>query len=305
VLSGKFRYLAEKSAAGYPVVGDWVSLTLSASFAMIHSVLTRRNVFSRQFSGSSIGEQVVAANLDHVFIVMGLDQDFNLKRLDRYLVMAQRGGVHPVVVLSKADLCAEVSLHVARTCYERAPDLAVLAVSTYAESGLAELSRLVAKGSSILLVGSSGAGKSTLVNYLVGRNVARTETVSLGNGRGRCTTSMTSGYWTSSGALLIDGPGMREIQLWAECEDLNGAFDDVSQLAAQCKFRDCQHQGEPGCMLRQALLEGRLTHERFLNYMKLTSEVSQSHEDMLESKRKRFKAIARTNRKRRRMWYGS
>lgn len=295
-ISGKLRRQISRGEAEFPVVGDEVQIEQNqADIKMIQHVLPRRNYFSRQFSGLYIGEQIIASNLDYVFIVMGLDKDFNMKRLDRYLVMAAQGGVCPVVVLTKSDLCSDIWSYVARTRYERADELKVVAVSVKDKWGLEELNQFIDKEQSILLVGSSGAGKSSLINYSVGQDVARTNELSEGNGRGQCTTTMTQGYFTQSGALLIDASGLREIQLWTDTQNLNSAFEDIGELASTCKFTSCKHQGESGCKVREALLNGDLTQERFLNYMKLKSEVFQSKEEMLAKKRQRSKAIAIKN----------
>jgi ribosome biogenesis GTPase len=302
-LCGRLLQSSKQGKTPLPVVGDWVALSpieptdkQGKEVFQIQAVLQRRNYFSRQYAGKLIAEQVIAANLDYLLIVIGLDVDFNLKRLDRYLVMAQKGGVPALVILSKSDRCPDVAWFISRTRYERDPTLKVLAVCSRQESSLEPLRMLLKPGASLLLVGSSGAGKSTLINALVGAEVARSAELSRGNGRGRCTTTLAKAYHTKNSALLIDTPGMRELQLWAEGEELDATFADLSAMAATCKFRDCTHRGEPGCKLREALLQGELTQERFQSYLKLRHEIEETHEHKLRAKRKRFKEIAIKNR---------
>ena len=290
-LSGRLRQALSERQEPQPVLGDWTAATLHSAMAIIRSVLPRTSFFSRKAAGHEIAEQVLAANIDLLFIVMGLDGDYNLNRLDRYLVLARHGQVRPVVVLTKADLCRDVAGYAARTSYQIG-DVPVHAISNVTGSGVSELQQYLQRGTSFLFAGSSGAGKSTLTNLLVGKEVARTGTVSKGNGRGCATTTTGLIYETTSGALLIDSPGIREVQLWGDDDCLDAAFADIDDLQSQCRFRDCGHTGEPGCAVQQALLDGALTPERYQNYLKLKHELTETKESMLRKKRERFKSIA-------------
>jgi len=295
------KLLLETNREIFPAVGDWTALDVCGSRAVIRYVLSRRSCFSRQAAGRKIEEQVVASNLDYVLIALGLDGDYNLKRLDRYLVQACHGCAQPVVVLTKADLCVDVCTCLARTQYELNPNVRVHAISSVTGYGLSEMDPYLQPGTTCLLIGSSGVGKSTFINRILGENAARTGVVSPGNGRGRCTTTGTQAFETRAGACLIDSAGMREMQLWANAAHFDQAFDDIQALAARCRFRDCAHQGEPGCAVAAALLQGDLTQERFLNYVKLRTEVGQTKEARLRAKEDRFRKVAILARKQRRM----
>ncbi len=288
--AGKLRW--EANGEVFPTVGDWVAAEVGNSRAVIRYLLSRRSFFCRQMAGRTVSEQVVAANLDHALIALGLDVDFNLNRLDRYLVQARYGGVKPVVILTKADLCNDVSGYLARTRYELGRDVMVHAISATAGYGLSDLEPYLQPGRTCLLIGSSGVGKSTLINRILGENTAATGAVSRGNGRGRGTTTGTRAFETPAGAWLIDSAGMREMQLWTNDAEFGQAFKDIEALAVRCKFRDCAHQGEPGCAVAAALLAGELTQERFLNYMKLRQEFGQTKEARMRAKNERFRKVA-------------
>ena len=296
-VAGRLRRASLNGEAPFPAVGDWVAAATGGGAATIQAVLPRRSFFSRQSAGKSVSEQVFAANLDFLLIAMALDRDFNPNRLDRYLVMARRGKVQPAVILTKADLAADAEAHAARMRCELGEDLPVHAISTAAGSGLAALSRYLEPGVTSLLAGSSGVGKSTLINHLVGKNVAATGAVSAGNGRGRCITASARMHGTITGAFIIDNPGIRELQLWGDEENLDGAFSEIQALAESCRFRDCRHQGEPGCAVEAALSSGELTRQRYLNYVKLKHELCDTAENAAQMKRARFKQIAKARRK--------
>ncbi len=256
-----------------PAVGDWVAARPlpGERKAAIEAVLPRRSAFARKQAGLRTEEQVVAANVDTVFLVQALGHDFNLRRLERYLVAAWESGADPVIVLTKADLAADVGDAVAEA-ETVAFDVPVLALSAATGEGLPQLEPYLVPGCTVALLGSSGVGKSTLVNRLAGREVLATQEIRA-DGRGRHTTSHRELVPLPSGALLLDTPGMRELQLWAGEESLDGAFADVAELAAQCRFADCAHGTEPGCAVRAALADGRLDPERWDSYRKLQREV--------------------------------
>ncbi|HLA76853.1 MAG TPA: ribosome small subunit-dependent GTPase A [Vicinamibacteria bacterium] len=269
---GRFRVEAE-SPADYPVVGDWVAVAArpAEGSATIEAVLPRRSRFVRKVAGDHLQEQVVAANVDTVFLVCGLDGDFNPRRIERALVLAQESGAQPVVILSKADLCQEVPARLAEV--ERlAPGVPVHAVSCRSGAGLADFEHHMGPGSTVALLGSSGVGKSTLINTLLGEDRLKTQAVRRQDSRGRHTTSHRELFLLPSGALMIDTPGIRELQLWSEGSAVRDTFDEVAELAESCAFRDCRHQTEPECAVVAAVGAGRLAEERLLSYRKLQGE---------------------------------
>jgi ribosome biogenesis GTPase / thiamine phosphate phosphatase len=273
VARGKLRH----DAAGpeeFPAVGDWVAVQLHGPEepAVIHAVLPRQNKFSRKAPGRCTEEQVVAANLDTLFLVTSLNQDFNLRRLERYLTLTWAHGIKPVILLTKLDLCPDPERLLAEV-EAVAFDTPVHAVSALTGDGLAALTRYLQEGSTVALLGSSGVGKSTLVNRLLGEEVLEVREIRASDGRGRHTTSRRQLMLLPAGGVLIDTPGMRELQLWDGDAGLDATFADVAALAEQCAFRDCGHQSEPSCAVQQALKEGRLAAERFENYRKMEKEV--------------------------------
>jgi ribosome biogenesis GTPase len=242
--------------------------------AVIEAVLERRSKFSRKAAtgpSNVMEEQVVAANVDTVFLVAGLGFDFNVRRLERYLTTAWESGAQPAIVLTKADLYPEdVDLAVAET-EAVAFGVPVHAVSGITGEGVATLEPHLRPGTTVALLGSSGVGKSTLVNHLAGRVVLETQDVR-SDGRGRHTTSHRELVLLPGGALLLDTPGMRELQLWTT-ESLDTSFADIVELAGQCRFSDCSHNSEPGCAIKAALAGGTLDQERWRSYQKLQREL--------------------------------
>ena len=270
-VSGKLRHTAQGREA-FPAVGDWVAMTLSGhEQAVIHDILPRKSKFSRKAAGLVTDEQIVAANIDTVFLVNALNHDFNARRIERYLTLTWDSGASPVVVLTKADLCDDVEAAIRRV-EEVAIGVAVHAISCVTGEGLDELAPYIATGHTVALLGSSGAGKSTIVNRLLGTEVQRTQEVRQGDDRGRHTTTYRELIPMPGGGLLIDTPGMRELQLWGTDEGLADAFGDITQLASQCRFHDCSHRNEPGCAVQEALRWGRLDPSRYENYVKLQKE---------------------------------
>ncbi len=253
-----------------PGVGDWIAARrVDASLALIEAVLPRRTRFSRRAPGSSVAEQVIAANLDLVMVVCGLDGDFNLRRIERYLVLARESGASPVVVLNKADLCADTGNRL-ELIQSLAPDVRIVAIS--ARESVEPLVLLV-RGQTVGVLGSSGAGKSTIANGLLGIDRQATGTVRETDSRGRHTTTSRMLIPLPGGGAIIDTPGLRELQLWASEEALEGVFRDVADLAAQCRFGDCRHSNEPGCAVRAALENGELDPARWASYGKLEAEL--------------------------------
>ena len=264
-----------RAASGSPAVGDWVVVeTASAAGAdprIVH-VLDRRSRLSRKAAGARTEEQVVAANLDAVFLVMGLDGDFNLRRLERFVAMATESGAVPVVVLTKADLAADAEA-MRQQAEEASPGTTVVAVAALANENLEPLAVHLASGRTVAMVGASGAGKSTLLNALCGEEVMRTAPVRERDDRGRHTTTHRRLVQLPGGGLLIDNPGIRELQLWADDDSsLEETFEDIEELARECRFRDCGHGREPGCAVRAAIEAGRLDPARLRNYYELREE---------------------------------
>nr|WP_281890863.1 ribosome small subunit-dependent GTPase A [Paenibacillus sp. YYML68] len=273
-VSGKMMHLAV-GRADYPAVGDWVVLRArpEEGRATIQAVLPRSSKFSRKAAGSTVQEQVVAANIDTVFLVHALNHDYNVRRLERYLTLAYESGAQPVVLLSKADLCESVADRLSEVRLI-APGAPVYALSTVKDEGLEPLKVYLQPGLTVALLGSSGAGKSTLANKLYGAELLRTGEIREGDDRGRHTTTHRELVRLPSGALLIDTPGMRELQLWEAESGLAAAFDDVEEVAARCRFGDCSHAGEPGCAVQAALVSGALADARYQSYVKLQKELA-------------------------------
>lgn len=274
-VSGRLRHQAA-ARADFPAVGDWVAVEPAADGdARIHAVLPRRSRFSRRSAGSSTEEQIVAANIDTVFLVAGLDGDFNPRRIERYLMVATDSGATPVIVLNKADLTVDPDA-LADGVRRIAPGVPVHIVSCRAPDSLDVLRQYLGAGQTGALLGSSGVGKSTIVNRLIGQELLRTRDVRESDSRGRHTSTARQLVLLPGAGVLIDTPGMREIQLWEAGEGGTAAFADIDALAAQCRFRDCRHRQEPGCAVRAAESAGELPAGRLESYQKLQDE--QAHQ---------------------------
>ncbi len=294
-LTGRMRHDAE-GAHELPVAGDWVAVRMRPQErrATIHHLLNRKSRFVRKAAGRTTREQVVAANLDSVFIVTGLDRDFNVSRIERYLALAWESNASPVVVLNKSDLCDHLPGAVAAAS-AAAPGVPLHAVSCLRAQGLEALDPYLARGRTVALLGSSGVGKSTLINRLLGEDLLPTQPVLERDGRGRHTTTRRQLLRLPGGGLIIDTPGMRELQLWDADDGLGSAFHDVESLAAQCFFQDCRHQDEPLCAVRQAVAAGHLDGRRLANYHKLQKELAylQARQDKAAqaAQKRRWRAI--------------
>ena len=299
-VSGRLRHEA-LSPSDYPAVGDFVLAdTQTGGDAVIRSVLPRRSSFVRRAAGDSHQEQVVAANVDTVFLCMSLNRDFSLRRLERDLAVAWESGASPVVVLTKADLCADTRRY-ALEAERVAVGVPVLVTASLAEDGLDALAPYLRPGRTVAFIGSSGVGKSTMINRLLGE--ARQTTGGLrGDDRGRHTTTSREIFQLPGGALLLDTPGMREMGMWDAQAGIDQTFTDVLELAAQCRFADCTHMSEPGCAVRRAMETGALAPERLAAFMRLSAEnaYAQDSAAYLAQKERKFKEIAKINKARRR-----
>jgi len=272
-ITGRVRFEAT-GRAGFPAVGDWVAITIqpTEAKASIHAILPRKSKFSRKIAGNVTDEQLVATNIDTVFLIQSLDKNYNLRRLERYLVLALESGAAPVIILSKADLCESVEER--RLEVESiAPGVPVHAISTKLSEGLEQLNAYLGVGRTIAFLGMSGVGKSTLINRLVGRDVQKVREVRAHDDRGMHTTRHRELVILPSGGLLVDTPGMRELQLWDVGEGLSDSFSDVETLAAQCRFSNCTHTQEPHCAVKEAVESGSLDAKRLENYLKMGKEL--------------------------------
>jgi len=271
-LSGKLLFRAS-SKSDLPAVGDWVAIGRGPgdSGGVIHHVLPRRTKISRKIAGRVVDEQVIATNVDSVFIVSALNQEFNLRRLERYVALGWDSGAQPVVLLNKADLCEEVSARVAEAEFS-APGVPVHAISASEGGGFDALFGYLKAGRTAAFIGSSGTGKSTIINRLLGNETQSTRPVREQDDRGRHSTTSRQMFVLSCGGLVIDTPGMRELQLWNSESGLGAAFNDFDEIAGQCRYRDCSHQAEPGCAVRTAIESGLLDPERAKNFLKLRAE---------------------------------
>ncbi len=293
-LSGKFRFEVTQRDA-LPAVGDWVLITpKSENKAIIHQLLPRKSKFSRKIAGTTTEEQIIVANVDTVFLVNALNQDFNPSRIERYLLMAWESWANPVIVLSKADLCDNVMEKV-NALTGVAVGVPIHVVSSATEIGIDELTPYLMEGTTTALLGSSGAGKSTLINKLYGQDIQVVQDIREEDGKGKHTTTSRELITLHTGGVLIDTPGMRELQLW-ETDNLSQSFPDIESLAEQCYFRDCKHEGEPKCAVRNAISDGMLEERRFENYRKFNRELAflerQTNKKAQLEERKKWKKIA-------------
>ena len=282
-VSGRLRYLTE-DCGNYPTVGDWVAIQafFDEGKALIHVVLPRKSKFSRKAmlgggmpdTGGRTEEQVLAANVDTVFLVSGLDRDYNPRRIERYVTMAWESGANPVIVLNKTDLCDDVASRIDQIeC--GIVGVPVLPVSAARHENLNLLQKYLAPGNTVAFLGSSGVGKSTLINSLAGTGDLKTAPVSDTDGRGRHTTTHRELILLPGGGMVIDTPGLRGLQIWADEGGLSRTFADIEELAVGCRFSDCTHTNEPGCAVLAALENNELDADRFNNYMKLNRELEE------------------------------
>ncbi|SNZ04420.1 ribosome biogenesis GTPase [Terribacillus aidingensis] len=292
--SGRFRQSGE-----YPAVGDWVLVDAryEEGKATIHRLLPRKSKFSRKEAGGVTKEQIVAANADYVFLVMALNQDYNVRRLERYLLAAYDSGAMPVIVLSKGDLCEDIAEKLVEV-EAIAPGVAIHITSAVDKRGVNAIQEQLQPGVTAAFLGSSGAGKSTLVNMLYGKEVQLAGNIRDADGKGKHTTTHRELVQLPSGGMIIDTPGMRELQLWNQQQDgVSAAFADIEQLGEHCRFRDCTHKNEPGCQVQHAIQAGELDAERLRSYFKLQRELKyldgKTSAKAQQEQRKQFKQLSK------------
>jgi len=293
-LTGKFLFNAD-TPLDYPAVGDWVFIQLfnEESLAVIHGIMPRKSLLKRKSAGKRIDYQIIAANIDTAMIMQSADFNYNLRRLDRYMVMINESNIRPVVLLSKSDLAAPADLEKMKAgIHEIMPDIEVIPFSNNSDSDLEMLRNVFTPEKTFCLIGSSGVGKTTLINNLVKEEKFKTQEVRIKDGRGKHTTSRRELIILENGALIIDNPGMRELGLISIESGFDDTFKEITELSVQCKFTDCTHTVEEGCAILDALERGAISQERLQNYRKMLKE-SLYHELSYAEKRRRDKQFGK------------
>ncbi|WP_245600188.1 ribosome small subunit-dependent GTPase A [Paenibacillus harenae] len=273
-VSGKYEFEAG-GRSDFPAVGDWVIAQPleGEQRAVIHALLPRFSAMTRKEAGNVVDEQVIAANIDTIFITNALNQDFNLRKIERYLIAVWESGARPVILLTKADLCDDPDRKIA-SVQDSAPGVPVHAVSAHMNKGKEELAPYLLPGHTIAVAGSSGVGKSTLLNWLADDSLQQVQGIRESDARGRHTTTHRELFVLPTGAVMIDTPGMRELQLWDAADGWETTFADIAELASQCRFHNCSHESEAGCAVKEALDSGTLDSRRYANYKKTEKELA-------------------------------
>ena len=272
-ITGNIRFSA-RSRSDFPAVGDWVRITkMDSDSAIILEVLPRNSILSRQAVGKAGEIQVIAANIDVAFIVQAVGHDFNMNRLERYLSICNAAGIHPAMLLTKVDLVDENELHdLKEKVKQRRPELSLLAISNENGSGLENLQNLIEPGKTYCFLGSSGVGKSTIINHLLHSDEIRTAEISVSTSKGRHTTTHRELFRLSNDSFVIDTPGMRELGMTDRGSGIEMTYDQIGELAQNCRYSDCTHSGEKGCAVIAALENGELAEAVYENYLKLKRE---------------------------------
>ncbi len=296
-ITGNLRFSAH-GREDFPAVGDWVALiNFDADFAIIHSILGRFSILSRQAVGKFGETQIIATNIDFALLVQAVDRDYNINRLERYLTICYSSKVSPIIILTKTDLIEKQILHeIIEDLKLRIKDIPIFAISNKTKDGYDSIIRLIKKGKTYCLLGSSGVGKSTLMNTLSGKQIMKTNAISTSTNKGRHITSHRELTIIKGGAILIDNPGMREIGIVDSSDGLETAFDSIFSLSKKCKFRDCTHTNEIGCAVIEALEQEDIDSKSYANFLKMEKE--KDHFDLnLAEKRKREKSFGKMIRK--------
>lgn len=294
IISGKFRnYIKTKDES--PTVGDWVIFqSLDENKGIIQSVLPRKSKFSRKIAGIETQEQVIVSNIDFAFIVCALDYDFNLRRIERYLSLVWQSGAIPVVVLTKTDLCEDFQKKIFEVS-NIAFGVDIYAISNIYTDGIDALRAYFIENKTVVLLGSSGVGKSSLINNLIQNDVMKVNELRSNINKGRHTTTHKQMLILPNGGLIIDTPGIRELQMWDTEDGISQCFKDIVGLAKSCKFSDCTHQNEPNCAVRKAMVNGLLDSGRLENYLKVQKEqeylISRKNQSAAKIERNKWKAI--------------
>lgn len=294
-LSGKLSNAINNGEYDMPSVGDWILfVNTDMDKGVITDILKRKTELYRKSSGTTTDKQTISSNSDYIFIVTGLDRDFSVRRIERYLALCWQSGAKAVIILNKSDLCSEDELRQRIIEVELiAFDTAIHSISATENINIDQLNTYMQPGKTITMIGSSGSGKSTLINRLRGEEVQKTGSLRDSDNRGRHTTVQRSMIILPNKSILIDNPGIREVHLFTDEESLDAAFSDIYELAERCKFNDCRHQGEPGCAVQEALMNGTLMHDRYFSYLKLRKEQAFYEDETHQRKRNFEKRISK------------
>jgi ribosome biogenesis GTPase len=286
-ITGNLRFSA-KSRADFPAVGDWVALTIYESdYAIIHKILPRFSIISRQAVGQFGEMQTIAANIDYAFLVQAVDRDYNINRLERYLTICYSSKVSPLIVLTKIDLIDDQKIaEITENIKQRIKNTAIFAISNETRYGYEELKKSLEKGKTYCMLGSSGVGKSTLLNNLSGNSIMKTDAISKSNNKGRHITSHRELIVLENGGILIDNPGMREVGITDSTYGLETTFDKIHSLSQHCKFKDCSHTNEIGCKVIEAIDNGDINRNSYENYQKMEREKAHFESTVIEKRKK-------------------
>jgi ribosome biogenesis GTPase len=286
-ITGNMRFTA-KSREDFPAAGDWVAVTIyEPDFAVIHKILPRFSIIKRQAVGQFGEIQVIAANIDYAFLVQAVDRDFNINRLERYLILCNSSSVHPIIVLTKTDLIDEHRIpEIVEAVKTRIKNVPVIAISNESQDGYDTIRAAIEKGKTYCMLGSSGVGKSTLINNLSGKNIMRTEPISQSTNKGRHITSHRELIILENGGILVDNPGMKEVGIADSATGLEITFDRIVSLSQNCRFKDCTHTNETGCSVLDAVEKGEIDAASYENYLKMEREKAHFESTVAERRRK-------------------